>query len=83
MTGTTISVTLDEDIKEKVVAITQHKGLSIDLIVNDSLRRWFSLEADDPFFSPSNMAVLIKSIQEANDGKFITKTLDELEALAE
>jgi len=35
----------------------------------------------DPFYSPTNMAVLHKSIQEANEGKFVTKTLDELRAM--
>ena len=35
----------------------------------------------DPFYDPANMAVLRQSIQEAHEGKFITKTLDELRAM--
>jgi len=39
--------------------------------------------AADPFYSEENQAVLRRSIQEANEGKFITKTLDELRAMEE
>jgi len=35
----------------------------------------------EPFYSPANMAVLHRSIKEANEGKFVTKTLDELRAM--
>lgn len=39
--------------------------------------------ADDPFYSPANMAALRKSVQEADEGKFVVKTLDELRAMEE
>ena len=37
----------------------------------------------DPFSSDSNMQALRKSIQEAESGKFVVKTLDELRAMEE
>jgi DNA-damage-inducible protein J len=37
----------------------------------------------DPFYSESNMRVLRQSIREAEEGKFVTKTMDELLAMAE
>ena len=35
----------------------------------------------DPFYSTSNMNVLRKSIKEADEGKFVTKTMEELKAM--
>ena len=35
----------------------------------------------DRFYSDSNMQALRKSIQEAESGKFVVKTLDELRAM--
>ena len=35
----------------------------------------------DPFYSSTNMSVLRQSIREADEGKFVAKTLDELRAM--
>ena len=40
-------------------------------------------EQADPFYSPANMAALRKSFKEADEGRFVTKTLDELRAMEE
>lgn len=37
----------------------------------------------DPFYSEYNMKVLRQSIQEANEGKLVTKTMEELRAMEE
>ncbi|MCL1791641.1 MAG: hypothetical protein FWG40_09910 [Peptococcaceae bacterium] len=37
----------------------------------------------DPFYSSTNMAVLRKSIQEADAGNYVTKTLEELRLMEE
>ena len=39
--------------------------------------------AQEPFYQPSNMDALHKSIDEMQQGKTITKTLEELDALAD
>jgi len=38
-------------------------------------------EQKEKFHSSENIEILRKSIQEANEGKFVTKTLDELRAM--
>lgn len=38
---------------------------------------------EDPFYSEANMKVLRQSIQEAKEGKFVTKTMEELRAMEE
>jgi len=38
---------------------------------------------NDPFYCSTNMVVLRQSIKEADEGKFVTKTLDELRAMEE
>ena len=60
---------------------------AFNIFVRQSLRQGkipfeISLSAD-PFYSSANIAVLRKSIQEANEGKFIVKTFDELLAMEE
>ena len=35
----------------------------------------------DPFYSEQNMASIHKSIQQINDGKIVSKTIDELEQM--
>ena len=62
------------------------KGMTIDdhLFKPLLLEKVISKTVDsDPFYSSTNMAVLRQSIQEANEGKFVTKTLDELRGMEE
>jgi hypothetical protein len=40
-------------------------------------------ETIDPFYSPSNLTALQESIQQMQQGKTVTKTLEELEAIAD
>jgi len=58
---------------------------AFNIFIRQSLRQGkipFEISiVSDPFYSPANMAVLRKSIQEAGEGKFVTKTLDELRAM--
>lgn len=43
----------------------------------------FDIEAPaDPFYSEQNMAQLRKSAQQVKEGKIITKTMEDLEAIA-
>ncbi|GHU91742.1 hypothetical protein FACS1894202_13720 [Clostridia bacterium] len=41
------------------------------------------LSEEIPFYSEANMKALKKSVQEGREGKFITKTLEELDAYAD
>ncbi|MDR0565038.1 MAG: type II toxin-antitoxin system RelB/DinJ family antitoxin [Azoarcus sp.] len=87
MTRTTnLNIRLDKDLKERAEAFFGELGLSMttafNVFVRQSLRQGkipFEISiVPDPFFSPSNTAVLRQSIREADEGKFVTKTLDEL-----
>ena len=43
----------------------------------------FEIEAPvDPFYSEKNMSQLYKSIKQADQGKVVVKTMEELEAMA-
>ena len=60
---------------------------AFNIFVRQSLRQGkipFELSIlTDPFYSTTNITTLLQSIQEANEGKFITKTLDELRSMEE
>ena len=86
---TNLSIRMDKDLKEQAESFFGELGLNmttaVNIFVRQALRQRkipFEISiASDNFYSPSNMAVLHRSIQEANEGKFITKTLDELRAM--
>ena len=90
MTETTnLNIRIDKELKEQAEVFFSELGLNMssafNIFVRQSLRQGkipfeISLVAD-PFYGPANMAVLRKSIQEANEGRFVTKTLDELRAM--
>jgi len=92
MAGTTnLNIRIDKDLKEQAEAFFGELGLSMttafNIFVRQSLRQGkipFEISiAADPLYSPANMKILRQSIQEANEGKFVVKTLDELRAMEE
>jgi len=88
---TNLNIRIDKELKEQAETFFGELGLNMttafNIFVRQSLRQGkipFELSvAADPFYSPANMSVLRQSLQEANEGKFITKTLDELRAMEE
>ena len=86
---TNLNIRIDKELKENAEVFFNELGLNMssafNIFVRQSLRQGkipFELSVvSDPFYSSTNMAVLRKSIQEANEGKFITKTLEELRSL--
>ena len=88
---TNLNIRIDKELKEQSEIFFSELGMNMTTAVNiffrQSLREGkipFELSiTPDPFYSPTNMAVLRRSIQEANQGKYITKTLDELRAMEE
>jgi DNA-damage-inducible protein J len=88
---TNLNIRIDRKLKERAEVFFDELGLNMssafNIFVRQSLRQGkipfeLSIEAD-PFYSANNMAVMRQSVQEANDGKFVTKTLDELRAMEE
>lgn len=86
---TNLNIRIDKDLKEQAEIFFSELGLNMtaafNIFVRQSLRQGkipFELSlVSDPFYSPSNMIILRKSLQEAKDGKFVSKTLDELRAM--
>ena len=85
---TTISVRMDDNLKKDFDAICNELGLSMTTAVTMLAKKMtrekrlpFEVSLD-PFYSASNMAALNDSIDEMRQGKTVTKTLDELEGLA-
>ena len=92
MTGTTnLNIRIDKDLKEQAEIFFGELGLNMttafNLFVRQSLRQGkipFEISlAADPFYNPLNIEVLRQSIQEAHEGKFITKSLDDLRKMEE
>ena len=87
--STNLSIRIDKELKEQAENFFSELGLNMssafNIFVRQSLRQGkipFEISlATDPFYSSANLAVLRKSIQEANEGKLITKTIDELRAM--
>lgn len=86
---TNLNIRMDKDVKDQAEAFFGELGMNmttaINIFVRQSLRmRKFPFEISlppDPFYGESNMAVLRESIRQANEGKFVTKTLEELRAM--
>jgi DNA-damage-inducible protein J len=90
---TNLNIRIDRDLKERAEAFFGEMGLTMtsafNIFVRQSLRQGkipfeISVAASaDPFYSHENMKALRRAIQEINEGKVVTKTLDELKAMEE
>jgi len=86
---TNLNIRIDKELKEQAEVFFGELGLNMssafNIFVRQSLRQGkipFELSVvADPFYSSVNMAVLRRSVQEAHEGKLVTKTLDELRAM--
>lgn len=84
---TNISIRMDKDLKEQAEKVFNDMGMNMTTAFNIFIRQtlWqgkipFEIYTN-PFYNPINMKVLGKSIQEAKEGKFISKTMEELQAM--
>ena len=82
-----INIRIDDDIKERADILFNEMGMNMttafNIFVRQTLRQGkipFEISVD-PFYSENNQKALKKSLQEAKEGKFISKTLDELQDL--
>ena len=84
---TTVSVRMDESLKRGFDAVCNELGMSMTTaitILAKKMTREKRLPFEvsmDPFYSASNMAALNDSIEEMRQGRTVTKTLEELEAM--
>ena len=81
----TISVRIDDDLKEKADLLFDELGINIttafNIFVRQTIRQGgipFDITVHpDPFYSVSNMTVLKQSIKEADEGKLTAHELIE------
>jgi DNA-damage-inducible protein J len=91
MAQTNINIRMDDGLKQQAETLFSDLGMNMTTAFNIFVRQVvrqrkipFEISAEnDPFYSESNMRVLRQSIQEANEGKFVVKTWDELKAMEE
>jgi DNA-damage-inducible protein J len=88
MAGTTnLNIRIDKDLKERADAVFNEMGMSMttafNIFVRQTLRQGkipFEIYTD-PFYSDANMRVLRQSMREADEGRFVSKTMAELRAM--
>lgn len=89
MAQTTVSVRMDTDLKKDFDNVCNDLGLSmttaITLLAKKMIReKRLPFEVSmDPFYCKSNMDALNESIDQMKHGKTITKSIEELELLAD
>lgn len=83
-----VNIRIDDKLKKEAETIFAELGLTITSATNVFYKQVvryggipFDLRISDPFYSAENQARLQKSIQEANEGKFVSKTMDELRTM--
>ena len=88
MAQTMVSFRMDEELKKKFDTLCEELGMSMStaftVYAKQMIREQripFSVSAD-PFYSERNMAALQESIAQLNAGNTVTKTIANLEALA-
>lgn len=84
-----VNIRIDDALKEQGDKLFQSLGLNfstaVSAFVSQAVREGgmpFPLTTKtDPFYSESNMAHLRRAIAALNEGKVVTKTMDELRAM--
>ena len=90
MAQTTLSVRMDSEVKSQLDALCADVGMSTSTAINLFAKAFirerrlpFDVVASDQFYSESNMNHLQRSVRQLDEGKVITKTMDELEKMAD
>jgi DNA-damage-inducible protein J len=86
-----ISVRIDDQTKAEADELLNKMGLTISSAVSMFLRQVvlqrkipFAISAqDDHFYDEANIAHIRKSLEQGKRGEYVTKTMQELEALAQ
>lgn len=89
MAQTTLSVRMDADVKRQLDSLCADVGMTTSTAINMFARAFirerrlpFDVVASDAFYSESNLKHLQQSVQQLEAGKVITKTMAELEEMA-
>ncbi len=86
-----INIRIDDNLKEQAEILFEELGLNMstafNVFIRQSIRQGgipFEITTHvDPFFAKSNIKILQESVREANEGRFISKSLEELKGMEE
>jgi len=74
-----LQIRIDDELRQQAQQIAHDMGM--DLMVND---RGLPFKPElDPFYTPNNKVALKRSIDQLDKGQVITKSWEELEAMAQ
>ncbi len=85
-----VNIRIEDELKARADDIFEELGLNMTtaftMFIRQTIRQGgipfkVTTKVKDPFYNPENMRILRQSIKEAEEGKLITKTWDELEAM--
>lgn len=83
-----LQVKIDDQLNADAKAVAASLGMDVNTAVRIFLTQMVREKAlpfrpsADPFYSARNQLALLESIAQAKRGEFVTKTLEELEAMA-
>lgn len=89
MAQTTVSIRMDDQLKQSFDSVCNDLGMSMTTaitILAKKMTREKRLPFEvsmDPFYTEANMTALQESIVQMRQGKCVTKTLDELDVMAD
>ena len=89
MSQTTVSIRMDDALKNDFDSICNELGMTMStavVMLAKKMAREKRLPFEvsiDPFYSSSNMKALQESVEQMKAGKTVTKTLEELDVLAD
>ena len=87
MAQSSLSVRIDEKDKKSFEMFCNETGMNVSVAINMFIKtvlREHKLPFEiktDPFYSESNIKALAESIKQLEEGKVISKTIEELEAM--
>lgn len=89
MAQTLINFRIDENTKKQLEEICNELGITMSTAFNMFVKKVIREKripfevSIDPFYSETNINAINESIKQLKEGKVITKTIDELEAIAD
>ncbi len=89
MAQTLVNIRMDENLKKDFDNVCSELGMSMTTAITIFAKKMsrehripFEVSVN-PFYSESNMKALADSLDQLNKGKVVTKTMDELEKMAD
>ena len=82
-----LQIRVDDDLRDRAQQVANDMGMDLTTAVRVFLKQMVNDQglpfkpALDPFHSPKNQEALKVSIDQLNDGKVVSKTLDELQEI--